>query len=68
MGTGRQGKRPKDEKAVRRWLKDPASDTEIYKMWGNGIALPCAQYVLEGIAAVLGVTESDTQKGDDGIG
>lgn len=63
VGRAKGIKRPKDEKAVRRWLKDPASDTEIYKMWGNGIALPCAQYVLEGIAAVLGVTESDTQKG-----
>ncbi len=68
VGRAKGIKRPKDEKAVRRWLKDPASDTEIYKMWGNGIALPCAQYVFEGIAAVLGVTESDTQKGDDGIG
>lgn len=26
------------------------SDTARYKMWGNGIALPCARYVMEGIA------------------
>lgn len=63
VGRAKGIKRPKDEKAVRRWLKSPASDTELYRMWGNGIALPCAQYVLEGIAAILSVTESDTRKG-----
>ena len=26
------------------------SDSAKYKMWGNGIALPCALYVMEGIA------------------
>lgn len=26
------------------------SDSAQYKMWGNGIALPCALYVMEGIA------------------
>lgn len=64
VGRAKGIKRPKDEKAVRRWLKNPASDTELYRMWGNGIALPCAQYVFEGIIKVLGVTDSDTQKGD----
>lgn len=64
VGRAKGIKRPKDEKAVRRWLKNPASDTELYRMWGNGIALPCAQYVFEGIINVLGVTDSDTQKGD----
>ena len=63
VGRAKGIKRPKAEKAVRRWLKSPASDTELYRMWGNGIALPCAQYVLEGIAAILSVTESDTRKG-----
>lgn len=63
VGRAKGIKRPKDEKAVRRWLKNPASDTELYRMWGNSVALPCAQYVLEGIAAILSVTESDTRKG-----
>ena len=35
---------------VIKWLKDPASDSALYKMWGNGIALPCAAFVMEGIA------------------
>lgn len=29
------------------------SDSARYKMWGNGIALPCARYVLEGVAEEL---------------
>lgn len=29
------------------------TDSAEYKMWGNGIALPCALYVLEGIAEAL---------------
>lgn len=44
---------PKDAKQVERWLADPASDSGFYKMWGNGIALPCAMFVMEGIAEVL---------------
>lgn len=31
----------------------PHSDSAEYKMWGNGIALPCAVYVLAGIAEEL---------------
>lgn len=46
-------KHPKDEKAVKRWLKTKPSDSAFYKMWGNGIALPCALYVFEGLAEVL---------------
>lgn len=44
---------PKDAKQVERWLADPASDSGLYKVWGNGIALPCAMFVMEGIAEVL---------------
>lgn len=29
------------------------SDTAEYKMWGNGMALPCALYVLQGIKRCL---------------
>lgn len=36
------------------WWEDGAegSDSARYKMWGNGIALPCAAFVLGGIAKV----------------
>lgn len=58
IGRAKGVKRPKDEKAVRRWMKNPASDTELYKMWGNGIALPCALYVFEGIALQINSGDS----------
>lgn len=36
------------------WCNDiPHSDSAEYKMWGNGMALPCAMYVMEGIAKML---------------
>lgn len=35
-----------------KWYNGLQTDSSVYKMWGNGIALPCAQYVLEGIALV----------------
>ena len=36
-----------------KWYNKLHTDSSEYKMWGNGIALPCALYVLEGIAEVL---------------
>ena len=47
-----QGKdpKPKTDTAIRKWLSDPSSDSAAYKLWGNGIALPCAHYVLRGLA------------------
>ena len=43
-------KKPKTDKQIRKWLKNPHSDAAEYKMWGNGVALPCVFYVLSGIA------------------
>lgn len=40
----------KSRKQVEKWLKNPYSDSAAYKMYGNGIALPCAWFVLAGIA------------------
>ena len=42
-------KKPKTDKQIRKWLKNPHSDAAEYKMWGNGVALPCVFYVLSGI-------------------
>ncbi len=47
--TGRQ-ERPKTDSQIIKWLKNPYSDSAEYKMWGNGVALPCVEYVLSGIA------------------
>ena len=49
--TRLNGKKLKTEKQVRKWLANPYTDKEEYSMWGNGIALPCAFFVLAGIAA-----------------
>ena len=35
------------------WYNKLHTDSSEYKMWGNGIALPCAVYVMEGIAEIL---------------
>lgn len=47
MGTS---KKPKTEKQIRKWLTDPHSDSAEYRLWGNGLALPCSYFVLAGIA------------------
>lgn len=41
--------KPKTEKQIRKWLADPYSDAAEYKLWGNGVALPCVYFVLAGI-------------------
>lgn len=36
------------------WCEDvPHKDTPEYRMWGNGVALPCVLYVMEGIAECM---------------
>lgn len=44
--------KPKSEKQILAWLKNPHSDSAEYKLWGNGVALPCVFFVLSGIAWV----------------
>lgn len=50
-------KKPKTEKQIRKWLADPYSDAAEYKLWGNGVALPCVYFVLAGIAWCAGLEE-----------
>ena len=42
--------KPKTEKQIRKWLSQPLTGSNIYKIQGNGVALPNALFVLEGIA------------------
>ena len=44
-------KKPKTRNQVRSWLTNPGTDRALYKLWGNGIALPCAELVLSQIVA-----------------
>ena len=37
------------DKQILKWLRDPYTDSAEYKMWGNGVALPCVWFVLCGI-------------------
>jgi len=39
----------KTRKQIIKWLQDPHTDSAEYKMWGNGVALPCVYFVLAGI-------------------
>lgn len=57
-----ESKKEKTDNQICKWLKDPESDSAKYKMWGNGIALPCAMYVMEGIAMILSEEDADEQK------
>ena len=41
--------KPKSLKQIAKWLRSPHSDAAEYKMWGNGVALPCVFFVLSGI-------------------
>ena len=41
--------KPKTQAQIIKWLKNPYSDSAEYKMWGNGVALPCVCFVLAGI-------------------
>ena len=41
--------KPKTDKQIRAWIKNPHSDSAEYKLWGNGVALPCVFFVLSGI-------------------
>ena len=47
----------KTENQIRKWLKNPHSDSAEYKMWGNGVALPCVYFVLSGIVYCSQLTE-----------
>ena len=43
-------KKAKTDNQIRKWLANPHTDSAEYKMWGNGVALPCVYYVMMGIA------------------
>ena len=56
------GAKMKSDKQIAKWLNDPYSDAAEYKMWGNGVALPCVSFVLSGIASVA--SDGETQEED----
>lgn len=46
--------RLKSDAQLKKWLGGPGTDAAQYKMWGNGVALPCVYFVLSGIAWAAG--------------
>lgn len=44
-------KKTKTRTQVKKWLAAPVTDRALYKLWGNGIALPCAEMILARIVA-----------------
>ena len=46
------GKKHKSPAQVRKWLQTEHPDSVKYKLWGNGVALPCVVFVLCGIVAI----------------
>lgn len=54
-----KAKKPKTDKQIIKWLKEPDTDGAKYKLYGNGIALPCFLYVMEGIREVLDREENN---------
>ena len=48
-----KAKKPKSRKQIVKWLQNPHSDSAEYKMWGNGVALPCVCFALRGIMELI---------------
>ena len=48
------GKKPKTDKQIRKWLQAPVSESNQYQIYGNGIALPQWVWVLGRISETLG--------------
>ncbi|MFM1524776.1 MULTISPECIES: DNA cytosine methyltransferase [Helcococcus] len=46
-------KKRKTDEQIKKWLKNPYSDSSEYKMWGNGIALPCVVYIFNNLLDYL---------------
>lgn len=44
------GKKPKTDKQIVKWLQKKCPDSAAYKMWGNGVALPCVDFVMCSLA------------------
>lgn len=57
MGTA---KKARTRNQVIKWLKNPHTDSAEYKMWGNGVALPCVFFVMAGIAYFANISEEST--------
>jgi DNA (cytosine-5)-methyltransferase 1 len=49
--------RPKSRKQIAKWLRDPYSEAAEYALWGNGICLPNARFVMAGIVWAVNLSQ-----------
>jgi DNA (cytosine-5)-methyltransferase 1 len=56
--------RPKSRNKIVKWLRNPYSDSAAFRMWGNGICLQCAIFVLNGIVQLLEGEDGSPQRTD----
>jgi hypothetical protein len=54
--------RPKSRKQLVKWYNRLHSDSAEYKLWGNGVTLPCVAYIMRGIAEMLPRTTFEPTK------
>ena len=50
----------KSRNQIVKWLRNPHSDSAEYKLWGNGVALPCVCFVMTGIVELADDTAAKT--------
>lgn len=62
------GKNPKTDKQIRKWLQAPISESNQYQIYGNGIALPQWVWVLGRISEKLGKDHPTMASMFDGSG
>lgn len=62
------GKNPKTDKQIRKWLQAPVSESNQYQIYGNGIALPQWVWVLGRISEKLGKDQPTMASLFDGSG
>lgn len=43
------GKRPKKDNEVLKWMSAPYKGADEYRLYGNGVALPCVQYIMDNL-------------------
>ena len=43
----------KTDRQILKWLESPHTDAAEYKMWGNGVALPCVEWIMNQIVSVV---------------
>ncbi len=62
--VGKSG-RPKSRNQIIKWLHAPHSDAAEYKMWGNGLVISCAFFILAGIVYYANQPQITTSERQD---